>query len=71
MSARNCHAGHVIDAAGAKAARLKLEAERAAEIARRLQKLADEDTDGDVDESQEWKELERQLRACGEAPGKD
>src|SRR6185436_769586 len=65
MFARNCHAGRVIDAAGAKAARLKLEAERAAEIARRLQKLADEDSDGDVDETPAWQELVKLLKDCG------
>lgn len=69
-SAFRNHAGHVIDAAGAKAARLKLEAERAAEITRRLQALADADSEGNVDETAEWLELVKLLKACGEAPGR-
>jgi hypothetical protein len=69
-SLRGTHAGGVIEAAGAKAARLKAEADRAAEIARRLQKLADDDTEGNVDETAEWLELVKFLKDCGEAPGR-
>lgn len=64
------HAMHVLSFGDAKAQRLRAEAARAEEIVRRMAKLVDEDTEGNVDETPAFQELEKQLRACGEAPGK-
>lgn len=67
---RLTHVGRVIDFAVAKAQRLRAEADRAEEISKRMAKLVDDDAEGNVDETPEWLELEKQLRACGEAPGR-
>jgi hypothetical protein len=64
------HALHVLSFGDAKARRLRAEAERAEEIVRRMAKLVDDDTEGCVDETPAFRELEKQLRACGEEPGK-
>jgi hypothetical protein len=63
------HALHVLSFGDARARRLRAEAERAEEIVRRMAKLVDDDTDGSVDETPAWLELEKQLQACGEKPG--
>jgi hypothetical protein len=63
------HALTVLSFGDAKARRLRLEAERAVEIVCRMAKLVDDDTEGNVDETPAWLELEKQLRACGEKPG--
>lgn len=70
MRFRGQHALHVLSFGDAKARRLRSEAARAEEIVRRMAKLVDEDTEGNVDETPAFQELEKQLRACGEAPGK-
>jgi hypothetical protein len=70
MRCRGQHALHMLAFGDAKARRLRSEAARAEEIVRRMAKLVDDDTDGDVDKTAAFQELEKQLRACGEAPGK-
>ena len=64
------HALHVLSFGDAKVQRLRAEATRAEEIVSRMAKLVEQDTEGNVDETLPFQELEKQLRACGEAPGK-
>lgn len=64
------HALHVLSFGDAKAQRLRSEAERAEQIVIRMAKLVEYDNEGNVDETPAFRELEKQLRMCGEAPGK-
>jgi len=61
-AARN-YATTSIDFADARARRLRLEADRAAEIVERLRAL--HAADAYADTTDEWKELERLLADCG------
>ena len=64
------HALSVLSFGDAKARRLRAEAERAEEIVRRMAKLVDDGLRRQCRQTPAWLELESQLRACGEAPGK-
>ena len=59
------HLQFVIDKADSKARQLRLEANRAEEIVKRMRALAVHDEWHDHQEA-EWSELEKQLKMCGD-----
>ncbi len=60
------HALTVLSFGDAKVKRLRAEADRTEEIVVRLAKLVEEDSDGDVDQTPAFRELQKQLRLCGD-----